>query len=360
MKISKSLPENFNPERIVITMSKGMGVGDMILATPFFRAMKRAYATSYIAVLTSFYAGTILWGNPDINEIIIEDTRGIRLVNLYKLLKKGKFTLAIHICSRTEDVIAAFLAGIKFRLGPKTGFLHDYLINYRFQSKLDGWTDETHRVEYLMEYYRALGNNTRKPIEKLVLSYPPYADEEIIERMKQEDSYELNKPLILIHPGLSRPLGHFSIEFYLKLCKELVKDLGVSLLITGPECEYRETRKLIEELKTDVFDWVGKTSLHELCALIAKSNLVITHDTGPLHIAAALGIPVIALFGPKSAYSRVWKPYGVAHYVVESGSPEDCKICEFKGRCSGNSECKREISIEEVIEAARKLLGNEN
>lgn len=357
-KLIKPLPQNFNPLRIVIAMSKGMGIGDLILATPLFKAVKKSYPDSYLAVLTSPFAGKILWGNPYINELLTDDGKSFfeKLSNLYRLFKKGNFDLSLHICSRTEDVIASWLAGIKVRVGPITGFLHDHLLNYRFESDLNGWTDESHRVEYLMEYCRVLGNNNIKAEEKLEVYIPSYAEEYIKEEMKKEGSDQKKEPLIIIHPGFFPPLRHFPVEFYLKLGKSLIEDLKARIIITGVKSEYDKTRILIEEFKPEVFDWVGRTDIAELCALISRADLVITHDTGPLHIAAALQIPVVALFGPKSAYSRVWKPYGVPHIVVETGSPDDCAKCKPGDRCKGNFECKIEMPLEKIIEAAGKLV----
>lgn len=355
MNLIKPLPEQFNPKRIVIAISKGMGVGDLILATPLFRAIKNSCPYSYLAVLTTPYGGKILEGNPFIDEFLLDDRKGIlnRILHICRLFKKGKFEVSIHICSRTEDVIASYLSDITFRVGPETGFFHDYLLNYRFKSDLNGWTDRTHRVEYLLEYWRVLGYNIEKE-KKLEVHFPSYAEEKIIKAMKEEGSSDV-KPLIIIHPGFMPPLRHFPVEFYLKIGKTLIEDLKAHIIITGIKSEYDMTRILIDSFKPKVFDWVGRTDMGELCALISKSDLVITHDTGPLHMAAALGIPSVALFGPKSAHARLWGPYGVPHIIVESGTPDDCHTCEEK-KCKGNFDCKREISVDKVLEGARKLL----
>ncbi|MEQ8172281.1 MAG: glycosyltransferase family 9 protein [Candidatus Eremiobacterota bacterium] len=352
----KPLPEKFKPKRIVIAISKGMGVGDLILATPLFRAIKTSCPDSYLAVLTTSYGGKILYGNPCIDEILLDNKKGTlkRILHIWNMLGKGNFDLSIHICSRTEDVIASCLSDIKVRVGPVTGFLHDYLLNYRFKSDLNGWTDRSHRIEYLLEYWRVLGYNTEMK-KKLELYFPFSAEEKITREMKHEGSFGA-KPLIIIHPGFIPPLRHFPVEFYLKLGKVLIKELKAYLIITGIKDEYDMTGILIDTFKPAVFNWVGRTDMGELCALISKSDLVITHDTGPLHMSAALGIPSVALFGPKSAYARLWGPYGVPHVIVESGTPDDCQTCEGKNKCKGNFDCKREISVDKVLEGARKLL----
>jgi heptosyltransferase-2 len=356
MNLIKPLPEQFKPKRIIIAISKGMGVGDLILATPLFRAIKESCPDSYLAVLTTPYGSKILQGNPFIDEFLLDDRKGTlnKILHIYRLLKKGIFELSIHICSRTEDVIASYLSDIKFRVGPETGFLHDYLLNYRFKSNLNGWTDRTHRVEYLLEYWRVLGYNIETE-KKLELYFPSSSEEKIIKEMKSEGSFDV-KPLIIIHPGFMPPLRHFPVGFYLKLGKTLIEDLKASLIITGIKREYDMTRILIDSFKPAVFDWVGRTDMGELCALISKADLLITHDTGPLHMAAALEIPSVALFGPKSAHSRLWGPYRVPHVIVESGTPDDCQLCKGKAKCKGNFDCKREISVDKVLEGARKLL----
>jgi len=221
-------------------------------------------------------------------------------------------------------------------------------LNYKFTTELNGWSDSGHRVDYLLEYCRVLGNDVIVEDEKLDLYVPEEVEKIVMEKMKKEGSLGIKEPLIIISPGFIRGKSHLTSDFYIDIAKKLKKELDPCYVITGSENEIASTRELVRALKSRAFDWVGRTDLQELFALTSKADLMLTVNTGTVHIAAALEVPVVGLFDPDYANSNVWRPYGVNHYIVEIRSTQKSEI----------EGAQRENHISQITECIKKLLSN--
>jgi heptosyltransferase-1 len=137
-------------------------------------------------------------------------------------------------------------------------------------------------------------------------------------------------------------------EKFAELCDRLREELGIGIVLTGGEAGPLDRIRAM--MTTEAVNLGGRTTLRELACLYRQAALVITTDSGPMHLAAAVGTPVIALFGPTDPVRT--GPYGPGHRVIRRGL--DCMPC-FRRRCD-TPRCMTEISVEEVFEAVRKML----
>ena len=165
-----------------------------------------------------------------------------------------------------------------------------------------------------------------------------------------------DQPLVVVHPVSRWLFKAWSGAECAEAIDGLVRSQGVAVALTsGPgSAEVEAAGRILAAVTAPVINLVGRTSLEELAALLGRAALFIGVDSAPMHMAAALGVPVVALFGPSGEFS--WGPWGDGHVVLSS--PFLCRPCGRDG-CLGSkrSDCLEAISAEVVVQAAESLLG---
>jgi ADP-heptose:LPS heptosyltransferase len=164
------------------------------------------------------------------------------------------------------------------------------------------------------------------------------------------------RPLVVVHPGCSLPARTYPWELYTRVVELLVERLGVRVALTGAADERELVGRIYEsvrpDLRADVTPLAGELSFPGLCALIEMAQLAITNNTGPMHIAAAVKTPVVALFALTNPPEQ-WGPWHVAHRQLYHDVP--CRIC-YSRICPYGHECLRLVTPEQVTQAARELV----
>jgi ADP-heptose:LPS heptosyltransferase len=155
---------------------------------------------------------------------------------------------------------------------------------------------------------------------------------------------------VILNAPARWPSKSWPKESFAELGDQLASRIGAKIILTGGRADRSLVEEIASQMRTRPLVAAGRTTLKELCALFRKVDLVITCDSGPMHIAAALGTRTVALFGPTDP--RRTGPYGMGHRVLQKQM--DCVPC-FKRRCPDN-RCLKEITVEEVGEAAAEIL----
>lgn len=246
----------------------------------------------------------------------------------------------------TNSFSSAFLfwrAGIRERLGFATDLRGPLLTK-----KIKPPKEKMHQKDKYLYLISALGFPVRK--RELIL----YLSEEKIERAKaflKELGINLSKPLILLSPGAAYgPAKKWPLSYFRKLSERLSKE-GFSLLIVGGEREIEEGRILSEDLK-GVYNLCGKTEITLLAGIFKLSALLISNDSGLMHLGAVLKIPQIAIFG--STDPEYTGPLNPKATLLKASLP--CSPC-FERTCrKGHYQCLKEISPERVYESVRNIL----
>lgn len=328
------------------------GIGDTILSTPAIRNLRENHPNSFIYLLTFTQPASLLQKSPYLNRIfifhkgfkgmlnnflVLNELRGLRLdaaVNLYQHYSlKGAIKMAL---------LFKFIHPQK-TIGRNTdgkGFFYDIKIE-------DAINSPRHDVEYKLDLVKALGCEIKDKRPRVRVDG---LDIEKVEGLLEKSSVSGSDLLIGINPGGHRPSRRWDWKNFAQVCQALTTRYRMKIIITGTKDEDRLVRKIASALPAQIVDTCGKLSLSQLAALIRRCNLYITNDTGPMHIANALGTPLVAIIGPGPMKTA---PY-LSDKCIILKKDVDCSPC-FKFRCK-DMRCLRTITTDEVIKACDVLL----
>ena len=302
-------------------------LGETLLNLPAMAAVKAAIPGSRLTLLVHQDLAPLLARVPAADEVIGWTSEGfplwwLRAWRLGRLLRAGRFDLAVVSNPKKELHAAVWLAGIPVRVGydRKWGGLLTHRVPDR---KALG---DRHEVEYNLDLIQALGFPTSSPPWR----FPSLEREqaEVLQLLHQEGASSA-KPLLAVHPWTSHPAKRWPLDRYRTLIRRIGERLPCHVvLIGGPETR-SEVRSVLPE-GAAVTDLVGRVSLVQLAALLQRAALLISNDSGPVHLAAAVGTPAVVLFGSQEAASgpRRWGPWGDGHTVIWRSSLDAIDVDE--------------------------------
>lgn len=337
--------QNFN--RILIINVNW--VGDVLFSTPFIRTLRSYFPESYIAVAVVPRCEEVLKLNPDIDKIIKFDERSVHKgiagkLKLVSLLKKENFDVCFLLHRSFTRALIALLSGIPNRIGYFTR-KRALLLTKNIMPKGD-----IHKVEYFLDILRAIG---LKPQDNDYRFFISDEDRTYVNTLLTSEGVDINNDRIFVlNPGGNWDLKRWPKENFAQLIDSIntwFKD--VKTIITGAVKDLKLAEDIKRLTKSRPINFAGKTTLKQLAALFEKSKLVISNDSGPMHVAVALSIPTIALFGPTSP--RLTGPYGKGRFLVLS-KDIGCKIPCYKLKCRDN-KCMKAIGVDDVLKAIKEL-----
>lgn len=334
-------------------------LGDALFLSPFLAALKENFPHSHLAILLVPRVKEIFQNNPNVDEIIIYPVRnrnsnGVydreKRINLFsyldfifKLRKKGFDTAIIVRPSRTRTLLLRF-SGIRQIIGfdnPKSGWL--LTVKVPTPSKL------LHKIDYFLTILEHLDIKLSQRRYEFFLTDK---DRVYIERLFSKKMIAQDLPLVVINPGANWYPKRWPPENFAELIKRIKQRLPLNIAITGAGKDKDLTKGIIEQSGNEVFDFTGQTTLGQLGALMQEADIVISADSGPMHIAAAVGTKLIALFGPTSALITGPYPLG-AHIIIQK--EVGCKVPCYDSSCT-NYRCMKTITVDEVLEKLTGLL----
>lgn len=319
-------------------------IGDVVLSTALTRALREHYPNAQIDFMTIPLAAGISCLNPYINNVITYDKRG-KHRNIWELskliwhLRSQKYDLAVSTNFAPRGAMLAKLAGIPCRVGYKAQHGQWFLTHAADAAR----TVIQHEAENQLLVLKPLGITTNDT--SLILKVDPLDLQRIHSVLKRNSK----KPLVVLCPFGSYWKKSWTISSYAQLIAELSKQADCCLIGGGKEAEQLQVINERSGGKAQVFG--GTLSLGEIAALLKIADLLITVDTGPLHIAQGVGTKVLALFGPTDP--AVWGPRGKKDIVLQS--EEDCSPCWGKTDCQENT-CMQQLTAERVIATAQQML----
>ena len=337
------------PERILIVRTDRLG--DIILSTPVIKSLREAFPTAHIAFMCRPYTRDIVEGNPYLDEVIICDKYGKHksfwgVIKLASYLRKKKFDWAIVLHPTNRVHLVTFLAGISYRVGwdQKLGFLLTKKIPH---TKQEG---KKHELEYTLDVLREL----QIPIVDKHTYFPinDKADKRIGQLLKAQE-VDGDDRLIIIHPCASCPSKRWPQAKFSQLIRLLREKFDLKVVVIAAANEVEFGKSVVQE--NDVIDLRGKLTISEVGSLLKRAALFISNDSGPVHIAASLDIPVISIFGRKDpGLSPLrWRPLGENSFYFHKDV--GCQVC-LAHNCQKGFLCLKEISPQEVAEKAISIL----
>ncbi|MFC1890388.1 lipopolysaccharide heptosyltransferase II, partial [Thermodesulfobacteriota bacterium] len=279
-------------------------IGDVVMSLPAFSVIRRTLPEASLIVLAKPSVAPLFEGNPDIDDVLVYDSGGrhaglMGMGRLIRELRGRRFDLSILFQRAFEAAFLARASSIPIRAGYGTDGRR-FLLTHPVPRPKTG--PVLHRVEDDLRLLANLGFSM-EGAGRPTLSTTAEEDEEALRRLTSLGAAR-KEPLVGFHPGAAYgaakmwPAGR-----YASLARMLAERCGARVLLFGSAGESRITSTITDAAGAAVIDLVGRTSLREALALIRRCSLFVSNDSGLMHAAAALGIPVVAVFGPTNPSS---------------------------------------------------------
>jgi len=319
-------------------------LGDIIFSSPFIKAVREIFPDSYIACAVPPRCKEILETNTRINELIVFDENGSEKTFWGKLnfafkLRKEEFDTAFILHRSLARALITFIAGINERVGYDTkgrGFL--------LTKRLNSPTEDIHKVEYFLGLAKAIGADTSKKDYEFFITEP---DRKRADCILEANGVYYDDKFAVLNPGGNWMPKRWPAYKFAELADKLIEKYNTKILITGAAKDEALADEISSHMKNKPISICGKTKIRELASIFEKAKLVISGDSGPMHIAVSTGTNVIALFGPTSV--DITGPYGKGNYVVMK-KDVGCHAPCYDFRCSDN-RCMKAITADDVIGA---------
>lgn len=346
----RALKSNFSNVNSILVRGVNW-VGDTILTYPSVQGVKELFPHSRLTVLVPNHLVDLWKTFPCVDEIIsFQKSSGVGSVRedvqISRSLRKRSFDLALIFPRSFRSAFQIYLAGIPIRIGYQDEGRSLFLTHL---IRRKGEVLHLHRVHYYRRLMEPLGHLESVPSPRLFLR-----EEERGWAQKRLEELGLldGRPLIGINPGAAYGLAKcWHPDRFAELGRRLSGKWKATALIFGREEERGMADKILENLGGGGVDFTGKTRLLQLAALLERCRLLVTNDTGTMHVASAVGTPVVAIFGSTDPVAT--GPWGDGHVVVKKDVP--CSPC-LKRVCPTDHRCMELITVDEVEEVVSRKL----
>lgn len=346
------------PKILIVKLS---AIGDVVHTLPALNALRQHYPEAHITWLVEEAAADLIMGHESLDRVLVS-----RRKHWEKELRKGKVTSVlrqavafIHKLRDTHyDIILDFQAALKGaamiglargdrKIGYGPGMAHQEH-SYRFLNERVPMVDvDTHALKRSLLLLEAIGIHSPTIAYHLPITIQSRHN---VAEMMQSSPSTLKQVPIAINPMALWETKLWVPDRFAKLADRLISEHQARIYFTGGSADRLMIDGIVRKMHHGAVNLAGATSLMELAALYQEMAMVITTDTGPMHIAAAVDTPVIALFGPTSEHRT--GPYGERHHVVSTNLA--CRPC-FKRTCA-QFHCMPSITVEDIVKHAQLLL----
>lgn len=314
--------------------------------TPALAALKKGFPNSHISLLINPWVREIFDGNPNVDETIIYDERGKERtlkakIRFIRSLRNRNFDMGIIMQPRSyKAALFVYLSRIPQRIG----YSHS-LRNLLLTRRVKPPKASVHAIDMFLNIVLSLG--VALAGKEPYLPFSPKA-EDWADRFLEEKGINRGELLIGINPGAFKQSKRWPEPRYAELSDILIKEFKTKVIIFQGPGENEIIEKVVSLMKEKAI--IAKTGIKELSALSRKCKLFVGNDTGPMHVAAASGTPVIALFGPADPQRS--RPWGRDHVVIKKDLP--CSPCS-RVVCK-ELTCMESITVEDVLQAVQSQL----
>jgi heptosyltransferase-2 len=330
-------------------------VGDAVMTVPALRQLRRLLPGVHLTLATRPWAKELFADSDFLDDLLIYDRRGPwSAVKQTSEWRRGKFDLAVLFPNAFEAALIPALARVPFRIGYATDGRSRLLTN---PLPVPEWRSSRHEVFYYLnivtELQRALGGEPASeatPDASLQISEPRQA--EAIDLLRAHGIHE-GRALVALCPGsINSRAKRWPPERYAALADSLIDELNADVLLIGSPGELDVSLEVRRGMRNRPIMLTGETSLAQAAAVLSLVDLLVTNDTGPAHIASALGRPTLVIFGPTNPLTT--RPFSPAAEIVRRAP--DCAPCMLRD-CPIDHRCMTAISPQDVFERARLMLG---
>ncbi|HET6862459.1 MAG TPA: lipopolysaccharide heptosyltransferase II [Pyrinomonadaceae bacterium] len=344
--------QNSDIQRVVVRGTNW--VGDCVMTIPALRALRRVLPNAHITLVVRPGVAELFEAANVVDEILRYDRRNaLSVFSQVREWRRHKFQLAILFQNAFEAALIPLLAGVPARLGYATEG-RQKLLNHPLP--VPDWKNDKHEVFYYLYLIAALEQSLYGTSK--ILEADPDASIEVPEIKKTSarqflDTFGLisKKGLVALCPGsINSRAKRWPAERFAALADRLIEDDRTVLLIGSP-AEQEVSTLVVSTMKHKPIVLTGKTSLDQITSILSLADLLVTNDTGPAHIAAALNTPAITIFGPTNPLTT--RPFSLQAEVLRH--PPDCAPCMLRD-CPIDHRCMTAITVEEVFDHAFAIL----
>jgi len=366
-----------NPPRILIRGTNWLG--DAVMTTPALLRLREKFPNSRIALLTPDKLRELWTHHPAVNETI-SFSGGENVLAVGKKIRADKFDLALVLPNSPRSAIEPWLAGIPQRIGCARPWRNFFLTqavapraeavkmrkrstaeiealvadNSKLKTQNSTFAPKAHQIHEYLHLAAALGANP-EPLAPQLFVTP----DEIEAARRKFGLSEITQPIFGLNPGAEYgPAKRWPVERFIAAAKEIQQRINCAWLIFGGIADTSLAAQIESTLRAPrsaLHNLSGQTSLRELMSLLKLCRVLLTNDTGPMHVAAALGTPVVAPFGSTSPeLTGPGLPGDPRHHLLKSDAP--CSPC-FLRECPIDFRCLNGIGVERVVGAVLSAAG---
>jgi len=320
-------------------------IGDVTRALPLLTRLRRAYPQAHIAWAVEPAAATLLDYHPALDEVLLyQRSRGTRtFLPFLRTIREHRFDLVLDLQRHLKSGLVSLWSGAPVRIG-----------FHRSNTKEGNWLFNTHAIKAIPDFSLKLGQYLKfadalgLPDDGIHFGLRLRPEEE---RHIETLLAETPRPFAAFFLGSRWPSRFWFPQATAEVARALQQEYGMGVVLVGGPAEVTFAQQVSDAMGTVVTNLSGKTSLRDLIGIFGRARLAMGPDCGPMHIAAAAGIPVISLWGATSPIRSA--PWNSEAFVIQGEAA--CSPCYVR-RCPIGRACMRRITPEQVLEIIRKIL----
>ncbi len=330
-------------------------IGDVVLTTPVFKALRKANPAAHIAVLVTPITADLVCGNPYIDEVIVDDRNGINrgvlgALRLARNIRQHRFDTVFIFHTKRRYNLACFLAGVPVRVGFKNDKFGNLLTHPIKDTRHHG---EKHEVEYCFDVLNSVGVASAG----MDLFVPTQKDSDQWALEWFEQNRIIPGELIVIHPGASDTTRLWPTVNFARLIDSLAARYAFKIVLIGGKETIGASSEIIRLAKSSVLDLTGKTTISQTVSVLRRCRLLVSSDSGPLHIGAGVGAYVICLFlrNQPGINPTRWRPLGPKAFTLTNKPGEEI-LLDDKGKVKAGKADS--ITVDEVLNLTEAIMAH--
>jgi lipopolysaccharide heptosyltransferase I len=346
------------PKILIVKLS---AIGDVVHTLPVLHALRTHWPDAHITWLVEEAAAELVLDHPNLDRVLISRrkhwARGLKtacrrhhlraIVSFIRELRDTRYDMILDFQAALKGAMLIALAHGRRKIGFGPGMQHQEYSYLALNTRIPMVSMEIHALERGLMLLEAIG----VPRGEIRYDLPIDAGiRQIADRLLGQHPDHVNRTAIAINPVAQWKTKLWPAERFADLADRLIEEHNAAIFFTGGPQDRPEIERIKTGMRHHAASLAGRTTLIELAAVYERMACIISTDTGPMHIAAAVRRPVVALFGP-TAPQRTG-PYGSCHRVV--CAPVDCRPC-FRRECDA-CRCMLDISVESVLDNVRSVL----
>jgi len=330
-------------QRIMIRSANWLG--DAVMTVPALMAVRETYPDAHIAVVANPLVAQLLENHPGCDEVIVYNKRAehagvLGMLRFAADLRRRKFDCAILFQYAVEAGIMAFLAGIPRRLGFTTDGRRIFLTHPVPFGEAEKAIHQTDAFLRIVNHYGIKAEEKRQPLA-LLDSERLWVKEQLPEG-----------PVVTINPGAAYGSAkRWYPERFAAVGDFLAREYGMHVVLIGGPGEVEIGNDIASAIQAPVHNFVGKTSVRQMMSLIDVASLMVTNDSGPMHIAAGFNVPIVAIFG--STNHTTTSPFSDSYRIVRH--QVECSPCMLR-ECPIDHRCMDRVTVDDVVEAVQSFM----